>query len=58
MSENWLYHENDIKRHQEALKFFEKHKEELQKRPVKRVPMGFSYEREKMKKKSNKLINK
>lgn len=49
MSDNWIYDDHDRKLHKAAKEYFEKHKEELRKRPVRYVPMGFSYEREKLK---------
>lgn len=49
MSDNWNYDDHDKKLHKAAKEYFEKHKEELRKRPVRYVPMGFSYEREKLK---------
>lgn len=53
MSENWAYNDLDKKLHKQAVKLLEAKKEELDKKPVKYVPMGFSYEWEKIKKKVN-----
>lgn len=57
MSDNWAYNDLEKKFHQQAVKFLETHRKQLDKKPVKYVPMGFSYEREKMKKKQI-IINK
>lgn len=49
--ENWGHGDANRKHHKQAVKFLETHRKELEKRPVKRVPMGFSYERERMRRK-------
>lgn len=51
----------DRKLHKKAVEYFETNKEELQKRPVKHVPAGFSYDLERIResiKRKQEQINK
>lgn len=52
MEDNWI--KTESQQHKKAVEFLEKNRKKLEKKPVRVVPMGFSYWWEKIKKKRKK----